>query len=216
MGFLDAIRDRLRGDDYYDDDDYYDEEPDARGRATGDSQTTGSRAKLLGNTSRPEAESVSVYTRSGRPVSTQPAAPANDEPRSPRPYAASESSSPYASDYEPAAPSTGNTTPGDRGLRPVPRVTSGRLPPYILRPVSYDDVQSVVRRVRTNQPVVLVFKNTNIEVAKRILDFSFGLSYGVGGAVEELGDRVFVVLPQGISLSQADLDKLASDGDLAR
>ena len=30
------------------------------------------------------------------------------------------------------------------------------------------------------------------------------------------GDRVFAVLPQGISLTQADIDKLVSDGDLAR
>lgn len=218
MGFLDSIRDRLRGgDDYYDDDDYYDEDPDGRGRGADDVPPVGSRAKLLGNTSRPEAESVSVYTRSGRPVSSQRPAADYDEPRPSRSsYAQPEPSSPYAANYEPAVPSTGNTTPGDVGLRPKPRVTSGQLPPYVLRPVSYDDVQSVVRRVRTNQPVVLVFKNTNIETAKRILDFSFGLSYGVDGAVEELGDRVFAVLPQGISLTQADIDKLVSDGDLAR
>ena len=108
-------------------------------------------------------------------------------------------------------------TPGDIGLRPVSRTSSsGQLPPYILRPVSYDDVQSVVRRVRTGQPVVLIFKNTNIEVAKRILDFSFGLSYGLDGAVEEVADRVFVVLPHGVSLTQADLDKLADEGEITR
>ena len=93
---------------------------------------------------------------------------------------------------------------------------SGQLPPYVLRPVSYDDVQSVVRRVRTGQPVVLIFKNTNIEVAKRILDFSFGLSYGLDGAVEEVADRVFAVLPHGVSLTQADLDKLADEGEITR
>ena len=98
-------------------------------------------------------------------------------------------------------------TPGDIGLRPVSRTSySGQLPPYVLRPVSYDDVQSVVRRVRTGQPVVLIFKNTNIEVAKRILDFSF----------EEVADRVFVVLPHGVSLTQADLDKLADEGEITR
>ena len=86
----------------------------------------------------------------------------------------------------------------------------------MLKPVSYDDVQMVVRRVRTNQPVVLVFKNTNIEIAKRILDFSFGLTCGVGGQVDELGDRVFAVMPQGVTLSQSDLDKLASDGFIER
>ena len=95
-------------------------------------------------------------------------------------------------------------------------IYSGQLPPYVLRPVSYDDVQSVVRRVRTGQPVVLIFKNTNIEVAKRILDFSFGLSYGLDGAVEEVADRVFVVLPHGVSLTQADLDKLADEGEITR
>ena len=61
MGFLDSIRDRLRGgDDYYDDDDYYDEDPDGRGRSSDEVPPVGSRAKLLGNTSRPEAESVSA------------------------------------------------------------------------------------------------------------------------------------------------------------
>ncbi len=97
-----------------------------------------------------------------------------------------------------------------------PTARSGQLPPYVLRPVSYGDVQSVVRRVRTGQPVVLVLKNTNTEVAKRILDFSFGFSYGIEGSVEEIGERVFVVLPQGSQLSQADLDKLAVDGDITK
>ena len=94
--------------------------------------------------------------------------------------------------------------------------SSGQLPPYVLKPVSYDDVQTVVRRVRTGQPVVLVFRNTNIETAKRILDFSFGLSFGIGGEVSELGDRVFAVLPAGIELTRADIDKLVADGDLVR
>lgn len=106
---------------------------------------------------------------------------------------------------------TGNT-PADKGLTAVPRVTSGKLPAYVLKPTSYDDVQMVVRRVRTNQPVVLSFKNLKIEVAKRILDFSFGLACGIDGAVEELGDRVFVVLPQGVELAEADKRKLRADG----
>ena len=197
MGFLDNLKDRFLGndDDYYDDDyedDYEDEEED-----------TGSG--ILGNTRRPEADSVSVYTRSGRPVSTNPPAPAYTA--EPRPTHTPSFDGTYNS---------GTPTPGDIGVRPVARTVSGQLPPYVLRPVSYDDVQMVVRRVRTNQPVVLSFRNTNIEAAKRILDFSYGFSVGIGGAVEELGDRVFVVLPAGVSLTQSDLDKLVADGDLVR
>ena len=183
MGFLDNLKDRFLGndDDYYDDDyedDYEDEEED-----------TGSG--ILGNTRRPEADSVSVYTRSGRPLNETPVATYEPERRS---YDYDR----YADPDEPMAP----------------RVSSGQLPPYVLRPVSYDDVQSVVRRVRTNQPVILIFKGTNIETAKRILDFCYGLSYGVAGSVEALGDRVFAVLPAGIELTQGDIDKLVADGDL--
>ena len=205
MGFLDNIRDRFRRDDDYDDyeDDYYegDEEQRERDRERGygDRRPTGSATKLLGNTSRPEAESVSVYTRSGRPVTQNPAAGYVDQ-RDVRPR---------PSYVEPPEP-TYSTELG----RGSSRVTSGQLPPYVLRPVSYDDVQSVVRRVRTNQPVILIFKGTNIETAKRILDFCYGLSYGVAGSVEALGDRVFAVLPAGIELTQGDIDKLVADGDL--
>ncbi|HJF45216.1 cell division protein SepF [Thermophilibacter provencensis] len=225
MGFLDSIRDRLRGgsdDDYYEDD-YYDEGYEDDGYSGAQEprrRDVGSSPRLLGNTPRPEAESVSVYTRSGRPVSAERPASAASRP-APSTYAAP---SPVEPSYQPSYHSdatsvmrpTSSATPGDVGLKPVSRVSSGKLPPYVLKPVSYDDVQTVVRRVRTNQPVVIVFRNTNIETAKRILDFCFGLSFGLGGEVRELGDRVFVVLPADVDLSQSDLDKLVADGDLVR
>lgn len=225
MGFLDSIRDRLRGgsdDDYYEDD-YYDEGYEDDGYSGAQEprrRDVGSSPRLLGNTPRPEAESVSVYTRSGRPVSAERPASATSRP-APSTYAAP---SPVEPSYQPSYHSdatsvmrpTSSATPGDVGLKPVSRVSSGKLPPYVLKPVSYDDVQTVVRRVRTNQPVVIVFRNTNIETAKRILDFCFGLSFGLGGEVRELGDRVFVVLPADVDLSQSDLDKLVADGDLVR
>jgi len=213
MGFLDSLRDRFAGnagddDDYYEDDYYEDDSagyaPESRRR------DTGSATRLLGNTPRPEAESVSVYTRSGRPVGAQ--VPASIPSPARGGYDTQETSAiprgGYASSTAPApAPEFGGAARRMMG--------SGQLPPYVLRPVSYDDVQTVVRRVRTNQPVVLVFRNTNIEVAKRILDFSFGLACGIDGSVEELGDRVFVVLPQGVELSETDRAKLTREG-LAR
>ena len=228
MGFLDTIKDKLqnvggRQDDYYGEDDYYDEgyegdegydaaQPQGRPAAQ---PTSG---HLLGNTPRPEAESVSVYTRSGRPLAKQ-AAPA--EPRRSRSSYAeggfdAGATTSFSTPAPAPAPAPVPTTPGDLGPRTFNRVSSGQLPPYVLKPVTYDDVQTVVRRVRTNQPVVIVFRNTQIECAKRILDFCFGLSCGLGGEVQELGDRVFAVLPAGIELSKADIDKLVADGDLVR
>lgn len=186
MGFFDNLKDRILGtDDYYYDDDFDDDFDDEEDEA----DTTG----ILGNTRRPEADNVTVYTRSGRPVNTTPTPAYEPERRS------------Y--DYDrrevPAEP------------QPA-RVASGQLPPYLMSPVAYDDVQTVVRRVRTNQPVIINFKQTDIEVARRILDFCFGLSFGLNGSVEELGDRVFAVLPAGITLSQSDIDRMVVDDSLMR
>ena len=72
-----------------------------------------------------------------------------------------------------------------------------QLPAYVLRPESYDDVETVVRRVRTKQPVALIFVGVRTEVAKRVLDFSYGFACGLGATVKEVGDRVFMVLPAG-------------------
>ncbi len=54
-----------------------------------------------------------------------------------------------------------------------------------------------MRRVRTKQPVALIFVGVRTEVAKRVLDFSYGFACGLGATVKEVGDRVFMVLPAG-------------------
>lgn len=252
MGFLDNLKDKFqpRDNGYYDDgygdydepydgDDYYDDRQPQHDEPRG----TG----LLGNPSRPDADSVNVYTRSGRHLSGDDLPSTATDSYGSGTYGADGTCGSYSSDsayraadddwrasadaprdFEPQPAddgasyvppmtqpgvfgATGNT-PADKGLTAVPRVTSGKLPAYVLKPTSYDDVQMVVRRVRTNQPVVLSFKNLKIDTAKRILDFSFGLACGIDGAVEELGDRVFVVLPQGVELAESDKRKLRSEG----
>ena len=89
-----------------------------------------------------------------------------------------------------------------------------QLPAYVLRPESYDDVETVVRRVRTKQPVALIFVGVRTEVAKRVLDFSYGFACGLGATVKEVGDRVFMVLPAGCEIKDSDLKKLRADGYL--
>lgn len=207
MGFLDNLRDRFGGgyndDDY--DDDYYDDYDDDGG----DQPSTGSG--ILGNTSRPEAESVSVYTRSGRPVGNN----AGGQTSTSRNTASSRPSASYSSyrrnnddfddDLDEYVPSSARPTVTAPSLN-----SSGQLPPYLLRAEAYEDVQAVVRRVRTNQPVLLVLDDTPADIAQRILDFSFGLSFGIGGEVQPVDAKAFLVLPAGIQVSQAEVDRLLS------
>ena len=67
---------------------------------------------------------------------------------------------------------------------------------------------------RQRQPVALVFAGVRTEVAKRVLDFSYGFACGSGASVREVADRVFIVLPQGCEVKQTDLANLRKDGYL--
>lgn len=207
MGLLDDLRDRLRGDaddyddDYYDDD--YDDYEDDDYEDDDYDEPQGSG--LLGNTPRPEAESVAVYTRSGRPVST------NAGGTAPEPPASRTASAGYASSYRDR---TSRMDESDSSRRYTPQRqpasynASGQLPPYVLRAEAYEDVQTVVRRVRTNQTVLLDLSQTPHEDAQRILDFCFGLAFGIDGEVTPMGDKSFAVLPAGMQLSAAEAERL--------
>lgn len=238
MGFLDDLKSRLPirhgqeaesyGDDAYDD--YYDDgaddygAADYQGASDGYGYTSGEPGNgMLGQTRRGEAESVAVYTRSGQLVgdadrhatTTTFTAPGRESAPSYRPGAYDTPSS-YAQQRAAAtsvaAPSPA-TSATDARVSAVVNATP-QLPAYVLRPESYDDVETVVRRVRTRQPVALVFAGVRTEVAKRVLDFSYGFACGLGASVREVGDRVFIVLPQGCEVKETDLAKLRQDGYL--
>ena len=246
MGFLDDIKSRLpfgQGQQSQDDygygqgnayDDYYDEggspansygdetyqaASDAYGASQGGYGSTEPSNGVLGQTRRGEAESVAVYTRSGQLVGDADRHATTFNPPSReggyRPGAYDTPSS-YAETLrrapEPAAPAAAATA---AHMNSVVNGTP-QLPAFVLRPESYDDVETVVRRVRTRQPVALVFQGVRTEVAKRVLDFSYGFACGLGASVREVGDRCFIVLPQGCEIKETDLAKLRQDGYLKR
>ena len=242
MSFLDDIKSRFGAgrdvapepygdepyDDYYDEGDGagYDDYPEGYGQPAQDAYRGYEPADpgngMLGQTRRGEAESVAVYTRSGQPVgeadrhaTTYSGAVAGRDAAyrpgaydTPSSYAQAQAQRSTSAVPSPAVPSSTEAR--------VSAVLEGtpQLPAYVLRPESYDDVETVVRRVRTRQPVALVFAGVRTEVAKRVLDFSYGFACGLGASVREVGDRVFIVLPQGCEVKDTDLAKLRKDGYL--
>ena len=244
MSFFDDIKSRFGagrgsasepyGDDQYDDnygedgDAGYEDYPAGYGQPAQDTyrgyEPSDSGNGMLGQTRRGEAESVAVYTRSGqlvgeadRHASSYGAPTATGRDGAYRPGAYDTPSSYAQAQSQRAAMSSVPTpaAPTSTEAR-VSAVLEGtpQLPAYVLRPESYDDVETVVRRVRTRQPVALVFAGVRTEVAKRVLDFSYGFACGSGASVREVGDRVFIVLPQGCEVKQTDLANLRKDGYL--
>jgi cell division inhibitor SepF len=85
------------------------------------------------------------------------------------------------------------------GYSSEPRLKNGRVRPRgtrrvdNLRPISYAEAEQVTKLLRNGSVVVLDLTQTRPELAKRILDFSFGVVSAFDGQVDRYADRVYIL-----------------------
>mgnify|MGYP004576515771 FL=1 len=84
----------------------------------------------------------------------------------------------------------------------------------IVKAYSYGDAEDVGTSLREGKVVVLVLTNTRPELAKRILDFSFGAASVLNATVDKLAEKVFVISRGAKSLMDAETDYLHEQGVL--
>lgn len=83
----------------------------------------------------------------------------------------------------------------------------------VLKPASYGEVERIAKALKAGDAVVLALRNTPDSLAKRILDFSFGVSSALDASVDCVADKVFVVT-RGAALSDAEKTGLRNQGVL--
>jgi cell division inhibitor SepF len=79
-------------------------------------------------------------------------------------------------------------------------------------PMTFNEVEEVGDRFRNGIPVIMNLAGASESVAKRVLDFASGLIYGLDGRIERVGDRVFLLTPQGVEFSTEERRKLSERG----
>lgn len=94
----------------------------------------------------------------------------------------------------------------------VDNVSGGYSDLMVLSPTSYNEAQAIAQALKRGQTVVLSLKNTRSELAKRILDFSFGVASALGGRVEKLDDKVFLITHNPSGLSDKERRQLVDAG----
>jgi cell division inhibitor SepF len=92
-------------------------------------------------------------------------------------------------------------------VRPVPSATV-----HVTNPTTFNDVEEVGEHFRTGVPVIMNLAGASEGVAKRMLDFASGLIYGLHGRIERVGDRVFLLTPEGVEVSTEERRKLSERG----
>ena len=78
-------------------------------------------------------------------------------------------------------------------VRPIIPVQSTK--PQTVTPKSFQDAQEIADRLKVGVPVIVNLQAADRDLMRRIIDFSSGLTYGIGGEMERTADRVYLLTP---------------------
>ena len=111
---------------------------------------------------------------------------------------------PLSRDDSPAAPRPSV-------VRTMPSAsTAARV--HVVEPRGFNDAQEVGDRLKANQPVILNLQGLDRDLQRRLIDFSSGLAYALGGSMSRVADQVFLLTPSNVEVSQEEKERLQARG----
>lgn len=108
----------------------------------------------------------------------------------------------------PSEPSSHRTTV----VRPLPTSGPTSIKPHVVVPESFNDAQQVGDWFRKRQPVILNLQGLDRDLARRLLDFSSGVAYGLAGRVEKVASQVYLLSPPDVEVPADERDRLRDRG----
>lgn len=103
-------------------------------------------------------------------------------------------------------PSAVTVSPG------VMRSAAGSARVHIVEPHGFNDAQEIGDRLKVGQPVILNLQGVPRDLQRRLIDFSSGLAYAVGGSMSRVADQVFLLTPTNVEVSQEEKERLQARG----
>lgn len=81
----------------------------------------------------------------------------------------------------------------------------------VVKPQSFNESKTITDYLKANKTVVVNLEGIEITTAQRIIDCIGGASYALGGSLEPISSKIFIVAPRDIEISGDLIDELAGD-----
>ena len=85
----------------------------------------------------------------------------------------------------------------------------------VIRPVSMEDTRDIADTLLDYCTVILNLEGLDVDTAQRIIDFTCGACYSVGGSLQKVSSYIFIVTPRDVDISGDFEDILSGSFDLA-
>ena len=71
----------------------------------------------------------------------------------------------------------------------------------VIRPTSMEDTREIADTLVDNSTVVLNLEGLDMELAQRIIDFTSGACYSLGGSLQKVSSYIFILGPEGVDIT---------------
>lgn len=106
---------------------------------------------------------------------------------------------PEAEDKVVKKPSIGNKiTPLKQ---PSGRKGNSGMEVCVIKPTSVDEAREITETLLSNRTVVLNLEGLDVDVAQRIIDFTSGSCFAIGGNLQKISHYIFIITPSSVDIS---------------
>ncbi len=84
----------------------------------------------------------------------------------------------------------------------------------VFKPTVFEDAREITDTLLGNCTVVLNFEGLDVEIAQRIIDFTSGSCYAIGGNLQKVSNYIFIVTPKSVDISGDFQDILSGAFDI--
>src|SRR5262245_53758828 len=102
--------------------------------------------------------------------------------------------------------------PRRRGRRAARGNGGGVASMHVVTPRSFNDAQQVADEFKRNKPVIINLQSTDRELSKRLIDFSSGMTYALGGGMQRISQGIFLLTPEDVEVSAEEKARLLEGG----
>lgn len=97
-------------------------------------------------------------------------------------------------------------------VRPAVRPIASNARVEAVAPTSFNEAQEVADHFKASKPVIVNLQGAPRELSRRLIDFTSGLCYGLGGQMERVADNVYLLTPTNVEVSAEERRRLQERG----
>lgn len=194
MGVLDKFLDAIKLNDDYDDDEFLDDDllDDENDFLDDDEEEEKPKKKFFEKFSKKKGEDLDDFDLDEEPVSVPSRTSSKSSAAAKAPVKAEKIEKPV----RPA--SSSKITP----MRSSKRNTQApNMEVCVIKPASMEDTREIADTLVDNSTVILNLEGIDVELAQRIIDFTSGACYSLGGSLQKVSSYIFVLGPYNVDIT---------------